>query len=132
MSSGVLVETTDSLDDRPPSTEGGWEFVNEIRFWKGLLILGILLHLVVSFTSDLGLDAHIHATYITVEDGTGINHLDWGETKLADSEASDPTSGEDIGGDMQPYILGSHYASCCLERLKLHFTSAHLFFQSFP
>ena len=110
MSSGVLVETTDSLDDRPPSTEGWWEFVNEIRFWKGLLILGILLHLVVSFTSDLGLDAHIHATYITVEDGTGINHLDWGETKLADSEASDPTSGEDIGGRYA--ALHSWFALC--------------------
>jgi len=91
------VEATDSQSNRPSSTESWWESVNDIRFWKGLLILGIILHLIVSFTSDLGLDAHIHATYITVEDGTGINQLDWGETKLVDSGGSDPSSGVDIG-----------------------------------
>ena len=86
------MEATDSQSNRPSSTESWWESVNDIRFWKGLLILGIILHLIVSFTSDLGLDAHIHATYITVEDGTGINQLDWGETKLVDRGGSDPVS----------------------------------------
>lgn len=90
------MEATDVVDSSDESEKAWWSFVQEHQFWKGLLLLGILLHLVVSLTSDLGLDAHIHATYITVEDGTGINQLDWGQTKLVDPGASDPASGQDI------------------------------------
>ena len=90
------MEATDDADSSDESATAWWSFVEKQRFWKGLLILGILLHLVISFTSDLGLDAHIHTTYITVEDGTGINQLDWGQTKLVDHGASDPSSGGDI------------------------------------
>ena len=81
MRSPTGVETTESLDTATDSTKNWWSLVETQRFWKGLLILGILLHLLVSFTSDLGLDTHLHATYITVEDGTGVNQLDWGQTK---------------------------------------------------
>ena len=66
------------------------------RFWWYLLVLGIGLHILVSFTSDLGLDAHVHAAYVTTEQASGENHLDWGHTRPFDSDASDPEYGEDI------------------------------------
>ena len=112
MSSPAGVETTESLDTATDSTENWWSLVETQRFWKGLLILGILLHLLVSFTSDLGLDAHIHTTYITVEDGTGVNQLDWGQTKLVDPDASDAASGEDIDGRYA--ALHTWFAFCFL------------------
>ena len=112
ISSQVGVETTESLDTATDSTENWWSLVETQRFWKGLLILGIFLHLLVSITSDLGLDAHIHATYITVEDGTGVNQLDWGQTTLVDSGASDAASGEDIDGRYA--ALHTWFAFCFL------------------
>ncbi|MBO58009.1 MAG: hypothetical protein CMA77_03325 [Euryarchaeota archaeon] len=117
------MENTEPENERPASTENWWEFVNDIRFWKGLLILGIILHLVVSFTSDLGLDAHIHATYITVEDGTGINQLDWGETKLVDSDGSDPSSAVDIG---DRYAALHYWFSFCFMLFGTTNTALHI------
>ncbi|MEE3083360.1 MAG: glycosyltransferase family 39 protein [Candidatus Thermoplasmatota archaeon] len=66
------------------------------RFWWCLLVLGIGLHVLVSFTSDLGLDAHVHAAYVTTDDASGENRLDWGHTRPLDSDASDPEYGSDI------------------------------------
>ncbi len=73
-----------------------WLNVEDNRFWKALLLLGIILHVIASFTSDLGLDAHIHSTYVTVEEGTGEASLDWGHTRTVDPKASDPSSGGDV------------------------------------
>lgn len=60
-------------------------------------MLGILLHIVVTSVSEIGLDAHVHATYVTVEDGGGGERLDWGHTRPVDSQASDPDYSPESG-----------------------------------
>ncbi len=61
-------------------------------------MLGIILHIIVTSVSEIGLDAHVHATYVTVEDGTGEDRLDWGHTRPVDSQSSDPSYSPEIGG----------------------------------
>ena len=39
--------------------------------WKGLLLLGLLLNIVVVFTSDLALDTHVHMARGAEEERTG-------------------------------------------------------------
>jgi hypothetical protein len=78
------VENTDSPDPVEVEQEGWWSFVNQDKFWKGLLILGILLNVVVVFTSAFGHDTHVRLA----EDDDGA--LVWGHTRPIDSQASDP------------------------------------------
>lgn len=78
------METTSSLDPDEVGHEGWWTFVNRDRFWKGLLILGILLNVVVLFTSAFGHDTHVRMA----EDEDGA--LVWGHTRPIDPLASDP------------------------------------------
>lgn len=66
------------------------EFARQRR-WKLLLIIGVCLNALVVFTSDLGLDTHLHLTYATVEGGQGEAYLDWGHTRPIDTKASDPS-----------------------------------------
>ncbi|HIA39749.1 MAG TPA: hypothetical protein EYN88_02520, partial [Candidatus Poseidoniales archaeon] len=61
------------------------------KWWKLLLIIGVCLNALVVFTSDLGLDTHIHLTYATVEAGQGEAALDWGHTRPIDPLSSDPS-----------------------------------------
>jgi hypothetical protein len=68
------------------------------RFWSILFMVGIILHIVATSSSELGLDAYIHSTYVTVEDGTGEAKLDWGHTRPIDPESSDPDYSPDVGG----------------------------------
>ena len=60
------------------------------RNWVLLLIFGILLNIIVSFTSDLGLDTHVHmardSSLAESEEAT----LPWGHTRPLDSMASNP------------------------------------------
>ena len=45
------------------------------RLWKGLLVLGILLNVIVCFTSDLGLDTQVKMA--VDDDGS----LPWGDLR---------------------------------------------------
>ena len=60
------------------------------RNWVLLLIFGLLLNIIVSFTSDLGLDTHVHmargSSLGESEDAT----LPWGHTRPLDPMASNP------------------------------------------
>ena len=60
------------------------------RNWILLLSFGLLLNIIVSFTSDLGLDTHVHmardSSLAESEEAT----LPWGHTRPLDSMASDP------------------------------------------
>jgi len=73
-----------------------WLDARSDRFWKSVLILGILLNVAALFTSELGLDTHVHLAYESSEDGFS---LPWGETRPDDPLASDPTdsSPDDVG-----------------------------------
>ena len=57
------------------------------RFWKRLLVLGVLLNLIVCFTSDLGLDTQVKMA--VNEDGA----LPWGDLRPETAGESDPTDG---------------------------------------
>ncbi len=74
-----------------------WTNVNDVRFWKALLVLGIMLHVVTSFTSNLGLDTHVTLAAKTVEEGTGEAVLDWGHTRPVDPHSSDPANARPVG-----------------------------------
>nr|AIF04995.1 hypothetical protein [uncultured marine group II/III euryarchaeote KM3_178_D06] len=84
------MEKTDSPDSVGVEQDDWWSFVNSDKFWKGLLVLGILLNVVVVFTSAFGHDTHVRLA----EDENGA--LVWGHTRPIDSQASDsayaPTS----------------------------------------
>lgn len=54
------------------------------RTWKGLLALGLLLNLIVCFTSDLGLDTHVK---MAVDESGG---LPWGDLRPETTGFSDP------------------------------------------
>ena len=53
----------------------------EMKHWKGLLVLGIILHILAAMLMPLGLDAHVHATYVSDEMDDGEGHLEWGELR---------------------------------------------------
>ena len=57
------------------------------RLWKGLLILGILLNVIVCFTSDLGLDTQVKMA--VDDDGS----LPWGDLRPDITGQSDPSDG---------------------------------------
>ena len=57
------------------------------RLWKGLLILGILLNVIVCFTSDLGLDTQVK---MAVDDDGA---LPWGDLRPDTTGQSDPSDG---------------------------------------
>ena len=62
------------------------EFKDE-RLWKGLLVLGILLNILVCFTSDLGLDTQVK---MAVDDN---GSLPWGDLRPDTLGESDPEDG---------------------------------------
>ena len=57
------------------------------RLWKGLLVLGILLNVLVCFTSDLGLDTQVKMAV----DENGA--LPWGDLRPDTIGESDPNDG---------------------------------------
>jgi hypothetical protein len=61
--------------------------LDDDRTWMGLLVLGLLLNLIVCFTSDLGLDTHVK---MAVDDK---GSLPWGDLRPDVAGFSDPTDG---------------------------------------
>lgn len=62
----------------------------EKKFWKGLLLIGIVMHILAAMLMPLGLDAHIHATYVTDGMDDGEPHLEWGELRPDSPDSSTP------------------------------------------
>ncbi len=62
----------------------------ERRHWKVILMLGIVFHVLAAFMMPLGLDAHVHATYVTDEMDDGEGHLEWGKLRQSSNEGSIP------------------------------------------
>jgi hypothetical protein len=62
----------------------------ERRFWKGLLFAGIVLHIIAATMMPIGLDAHVHATFVTDEMNDGEGDLEWGELRQESNEGSVP------------------------------------------
>jgi hypothetical protein len=68
----------------------------EKKFWQGLLLFGIVMHILASMLMPLGLDAHVHATYVSDEMDDGEAHLEWGELRPDSPEGSTP---EEVSAD---------------------------------
>ena len=63
----------------------------ENKFWKGLLLIGILMHILAALLMPLSLDAHVHATYFSDEMDDGEAHLEWGELRPDAPDSSTPS-----------------------------------------
>ena len=62
----------------------------EKRHWKILLIAGIIFHIIAAYMMPIGLDAHVHATYVTDQMNDGEGHLEWGELRQDSEKGSTP------------------------------------------
>jgi hypothetical protein len=62
----------------------------ERRFWQGLLLIGIAMHILAAMLMPLGLDAHVHATYVSDGMDDGEAHLEWGELRPDSPNGSTP------------------------------------------
>jgi len=62
----------------------------ERRHWKAVLFIGIAFHALAAFMMPLGLDAHVHATYVTDEMNDGEGHLEWGKLRQDSNQGSIP------------------------------------------
>lgn len=63
----------------------------EKRFWKAVLLLGLAFHVIASFTMPLGLDATVHASYVSDGMSDGESHLEWGELRTDSGYESQPS-----------------------------------------
>ena len=61
----------------------------EMKHWRGLLVLGIILHFLATILMPLGLDAHVHASYVSDEMEDGEGHLEWGELRPESEDGSE-------------------------------------------
>ena len=62
----------------------------EKKFWKGLLLIGIAMHVLAAMLMPLGLDAHIHATYVSDGMDDDEAHLEWGPVRPDSPDGSTP------------------------------------------
>ena len=62
----------------------------EKKHWKILLLVGITFHFIAAYMMPIGLDAHVHATYVTDQMDDGEGHLEWGELRQDSSDGSVP------------------------------------------
>ena len=62
----------------------------EKRYWKVLLGIGILFHILAALMMPIGLDAHVHSTYVTDKMDDGEGHLEWGELRQDSPTGSTP------------------------------------------
>ena len=62
----------------------------EKKFWRALLLIGIVIHIVAAFVMPLGLDAHVHASYVSDGMDDGEAHLEGGELSPDSPDSSTP------------------------------------------
>ena len=62
----------------------------EKKFWKGLLLVGITMHILAAMLMPLGLDAHVHASYVSDGMDDDEAHLEWGPLRPDSPEKSTP------------------------------------------
>jgi len=62
----------------------------ENKFWKGLLLIGIAMHVLAAMLMPLGLDAHVHANYVSDGMDDDEAHLEWGSVRPESSDGSTP------------------------------------------
>ena len=74
------------------------------RNWVLLLIFGLLLNIIVSFTSDLGLDTHVHMARDSSLADSEEATLPWGHTRPLDPMASNPEYSPSVDFGWYPFL----------------------------
>ena len=62
--------------------------MQERRIWFSILSIGILFQILAAVFMPLGLDAHVHSTYVSDEIADGDSTLDWGHLRIDGSNQS--------------------------------------------
>ena len=62
--------------------------MQERRIWFSILAIGILFQILAAVFMPLGLDAHVHSTYVSDEIADGDSTLDWGHLRIDGSNQS--------------------------------------------
>ena len=75
--------------------------MQEKRIWFSILAIGILFQILAAVFMPLGLDAHVHSTYVSDEIADGDSTLDWGHLRI---EGSNQSVAEEIPADDKWFI----------------------------
>ena len=62
--------------------------MQERRIWFSILAIGILFQILAAVFMPLGLDAHVHSTYVSDKIADGDSTLDWGHLRIDGSNQS--------------------------------------------
>ena len=74
--------------------------------WFALFALGIILHGLAMFNSDLGLDAHVRLN-VAMDESTEGQDLPWGKLRLSSSIEQTPSSEHNYDGYIPPWYTSS-------------------------
>lgn len=75
--------------------------MQEKRIWFSILAVGIFLQILAAFFMPLGLDAHVHSTYVSDNIADGDSSLDWGHLRI---EGSNQSVAEEIPADDKWFV----------------------------
>lgn len=75
--------------------------MQEKRIWFSILALGVLLQILAAVFMPLGLDAHVHSTYVSDEIADGDSTLDWGHLRI---DGSNQSVAEEIPADDKWFV----------------------------
>ena len=78
--------------------------MQERRIWFSILAVGILFQILAAIFMPLGLDAHVHATYVSDGIADGEPTLDWGPLRI---EGSNQSISEEIPADDKWFVWHS-------------------------
>ena len=99
------------------------------KVWGAILILGITFQILASAVMPIGLDGHIHATYVSDEIADGDASLDWGEVRNDGNNYSTPTevSADDRWGFWH-FLIGVWFSVLGINTFTLHLLSLTITF----
>ncbi|MBT3421148.1 MAG: hypothetical protein HOI28_04235 [Euryarchaeota archaeon] len=75
--------------------------MQERRIWFSILALGVLLQILAAVFMPLGLDAHVHSTYVSDKIADGDSTLDWGHLRI---DGSNQSIAEEIPADDKWFV----------------------------
>ena len=105
--------------------------MQERRIWISILILGILFQILAAIFMPLGLDAHVHATYVSDGISDGDPTLDWGKLRI---DGANQSIAEEIPADEKwliwHSILEIWFGIFGISLLSLHILSLIISFSS--
>ena len=61
------------------------------KFWKALLIVGLLFHIMAALVLPIGYDTFLHASFVTDGMNDGVAHLEWGAIRSGETGSTPAT-----------------------------------------